>query len=634
MINGCSNAVTSAQRGNKADWEQCKAGDSPFAQKIKTVSNSTDRVLIVGYSPTGGGHTARTLNIVDEALTRGSLSAGSQVFFHVPPHWEGTPRPVLLGKLADKLVSQGVDVRLVESDKPVYGYLDEKTGCSNDPEILKRISLQPLRNKEKIGKNSFLEKYFPQKKPVHINDLRSYTPGDNLDNLPSISASRLIESIINVKGKDNVWVLSDMDPGLQKAALKQNICQERRVDQQNHAILLHRDDHNSNLAMANSVLAKVLDARGAKISHIEPGGKNTLIDAWRTSKSLNIDEHSTLNDRKTIINKIIFSAAHFANENPHNITHGCVFKGQGINHPDDIKKVVYVYAHKKTKIIAEHVLKQLENKHPDYNHVAFIFCGKDALPGYNAMHLAYLVDADGITTAGAGTSGEFAYLHREGNAKSGLLILPIENHNEQEAIANLLQHDFADYILRLGKGEKLEDGKKIDELVRHRYAMSADESKASDQLIKAISASDSYVEQAHDILFGKAGMDKTTIKLQSIQQEMYNNQDMKATRRYLKLYFQLTTYLTAKEIVFPVEIYFKENESPAITFHNSREISDLFNNKSTLMNLIQISTEDKIEQLPLFSQVKKIMTENISSLSIDTVNSLNEMFGHYMTTGF
>lgn len=68
-------------------------------------------------------------------------------------------------------------------------------------------------------------------------------------------------------------------------------------------------------------------------------------------------------------------------------------------------------------------------KNSDYINKVFVFCGKNFIPGYNAMHLSYLVDADGITIAGAGTSGEFSYLHREGGAKSNLLILPIENHN-------------------------------------------------------------------------------------------------------------------------------------------------------------------------------------------------------------
>ncbi|WP_042818490.1 hypothetical protein [Yersinia wautersii] len=67
---------------------------------------------------------------------------------------------------------------------------------------------------------------------------------------------------------------------------------------------------------------------------------------------------------------------------------------------------------------------------------------------------------------GAGTSGEFAYLHREGGSKYNILILPIENHNEQEAIADPLHLGFADYVLCINPGEGLENGRKIDEIAK------------------------------------------------------------------------------------------------------------------------------------------------------------------------
>lgn len=126
-------------------------------QRTNTLNNNPAKILIVGYSPTGGGHTARTLNIVKHALNSGTLPAGSQVWFHVPPHWEGTPRPTLLKTVVSKLVEKNIRVIFAESDKPVYGYLNATTGASNDPEILRRIALHPLRNKERNEKKSFFE---------------------------------------------------------------------------------------------------------------------------------------------------------------------------------------------------------------------------------------------------------------------------------------------------------------------------------------------------------------------------------------------------------------------------------------------------------------------------------------------
>ncbi|QUG76196.1 hypothetical protein GKQ23_14835 [Erwinia sp. E602] len=622
-------------KSHKTEGDE-KENKNSLLRNLNIVNNNIAKILIVGYSPTGGGHTARTLNVVEHALQRGSLPAGSQVYFHVPPRWEGTPRPALLEILAKTLLSNGISVILAESDKPVYGYLDEKTGSSNDPEILKRIALHPLRDKEKIGKNAFLNKYFPCQLPPQKSSFKNYTPGDDFENLPRISAFTMMENIIrmNDQKKDNIWVLSDMDPGLQKAAHKNCIPRKHRVDQQNHAILLKENDINSNLLLANAVLSKVLDARGAGISHIALGGKNTLIDAWKTATKLGVDEKTPSDDRKSIINKIIYPFAKSPDDSPCDIVNGCVLKGHGVDSPKAIEKVIYTYAHKKTNIIAEHVKKQLKTKHLDYLDKLFIFCGKNAIPGYNAMHLAYLTDADGITTAGAGTSGEFAYLHRKGGAKSSLLILPIENHNEQEAIADTLHLEFPEHILRIVSAEPIEYGKKIDEVVRRKSINQSGTKHDSGQLMKAISSPGSYVEQTHDILFSHADMSEQMINFWKIQRKMYHHQDMKATRLYLKLYFQLTTYLSMDNIHFPVEIFFKKDAPPAITFDDLLGVNRLFSNNTEMKKLINMSSEKAVYDLPLFNEVKCLMTRNKFPLSEDAISHLNEKFGHYMTTGF
>lgn len=636
MINECcSNGITSLPQQNIVDNSRA-AIKSDRLNNIERVSGDGNKILIAGYSPTGGGHTARTLNIIEHALKERTLSAGSQVYLHVPPHWEGTQRPSLLENLANKLVGTGIQVRIAESDKPVYGYLDAKTGSSNDPEILKRIALHPLRDKERTEKNNFLNRYFPQSTLQQQKEIKDYIPGDGVENLPRMSASSLIEKVISVNGhsKDNILVLSDMDPGLQKAAYKHGIPNEHRVDQQNHAILLKEADEDSNLVLANAVLAKVLDARGASISHIALGGKNTLIEAWKTATELGIDSATTLNDRRSIINDIIFPFAKSAHNSPHDVANGCVLKGHDVNSPEDIEKVIYIYAHKKTNIIAKHILNQLEIKNPDYINKLFIFCGKNSIPGYNAMHLAYLVDADGITTAGAGTSGEFAYLHREADAKSNLLILPIENHNEQETIADTLYLEFSDYVLRMNPGERLESGRKIDEFIRRNSVTNDGLETNSEKLMKAISTSGSYVEQAHDILFSRLNMDEQMIKFRSIEREMYTNQDMKATRHFLKLYFQLVSHISMEEVNFPVRIYFKSSSPPAAVFNNANEINELFRDNAELMSLLRMSSEERVEQLPLFRKVRGLMTKNIFPPSYDDINALNEKIGHYMTTGF
>ncbi|WP_395489114.1 hypothetical protein ACG1VR_14100 [Cedecea davisae] len=638
MISAYAREMDSLKPQNKVEWENKSIIENSPLLEVKNVSNDNVKILIVGYSPTGGGHTTRILNVVEYALNQGSLPVGSQVYFHIPPRWESTARPALLKNIANRLVSAGVQVKVTESDKPVYGYLDEKTGSSNDPKILKRIALHPLRDKKQFGKNLFLKNYFPQHHLPHKNEIRHYAKDDDLEILPRISATNLFENIIHISGhsKKNIWILSDMDPGLQKAAHLYDIPNVQRVDQQNHSLLLKKNDDDSNLSLANAILTKVLDAREANISHIALGGKNTLIDVLTMATTLGIDEKSTLTNRKATINKVIFPIAKLVNELPHDVINGCVLKGDNVNTPDDIEKIVYVYAHKKTNIVAEHICKQLAAKNCHYLNKAFIFCGKNAVPGYNSMHLAYLADADGITTAGAGTSGEFVYLHRESGTQSNLLILPIENHNEQETIANTLQLNFPDYILRLNLGEKLEHGGKIDELIERNNIKNNGIMSGSGKLMNAISASESYVKQTYDILFHNKEMDEEISALRNIQRKMYNDQDMKATRHYLKLYFQLTTYLAMDEIAFPIEILFKKkkNEKPAIIFNSAEEINFLFSDNNTIMALIDMSSEEKVNKLPLFYEVKKLMTQKTFPPSLDKINALNKSFGHYMTTGF
>lgn len=90
---------------------------------------------------------------------------------------------------------------------------------------------------------------------------------------------------------------------------------------------------------------------------------------------------------------------------------------------------------------------------------------------------------------------------------------------------------------------------------------------------------------------------------------MYNNQDMKATKNFLKLYFQLTTNFSMEDVRFPVDIYFKKDASPEIVFHNANEINELFSDNAKIMNIISMSSKESFNQLPLLSEVNNIMTK-------------------------
>ena len=66
-------------------------------QQIRNfLQNTGAKLVLVSYSPTGGGHTARLLNIIHMALETHSLPQHSMVILHIPCIWENTPRPVAL----------------------------------------------------------------------------------------------------------------------------------------------------------------------------------------------------------------------------------------------------------------------------------------------------------------------------------------------------------------------------------------------------------------------------------------------------------------------------------------------------------------------------------------------------------
>ncbi|MCS2160977.1 hypothetical protein MUU47_07515 [Scandinavium sp. H11S7] len=209
----------------------------------KFKQNPSAKFIVVGYSPTGGGHTGRLLNIIEMALEKKALQADSIVMFHIPCPWEGTPRSPLISALAKKLVEHNISVILAESDKSVYGYLNKDTGGSDDAAILKRMSHYPLRDTAANVDD--------KNKITGLNECHYFQLGTDLTHLPLISAKQLMSSIAATLGQniltERCYLLTDMDPGLQKAAAAVGIPGKLRLDQQNHAILLNLNDTQLNL---------------------------------------------------------------------------------------------------------------------------------------------------------------------------------------------------------------------------------------------------------------------------------------------------------------------------------------------------------------------------------------------------
>jgi len=599
--------------------------------------NRGAKVLVVGYSPTGGGHTGRLLNIIGHALEKGAFTSGCVVIFHVPPVWENIPRRAELDVLCRKLLQKGIAVVLAEATRPVYGYLDDKTGGSNDAMILERLACYPLRNRMKPQGNSCVD---------GLEQCVIYQPGMDIHSLPVIESKVLFSSLLRVLSRETlfnrVYVLTDMDFALQKAAACIGIPGHHRLDQQNHAILLETIHTQINFLPKYALLAKVLGGTGEKISHIAPGEKNTLGSMIDTAARLQINAGipvAVAQERiMKEIEKHLLSANAAAAKLQNCLKTGAAFVGaicsENVTRDYSKKNIVYIYAHKKTNSIAQHIQTRLAQNHPDYSCRVFIFCGSGATGNLNTLHLCYLADADGITTAGAGTCGEFRYLHRQVACQARLLVLPVEGHNEQAANLAYLSTSEAtkEYIYSMRAQENLQQ-------LLDRYLSIApvaiDKKQTMSDYFHAITCEKTYAAQAFELLFNQVSPSQQITFLQQLEVNMYQSPLLKGTRRYLKMVFQ-GMLLAEKGRQDAVDIWFSDKEINSHRFDNLWDLGMTIGNNTLLANVLGLQKEE-VAGLPLRLQIAsffKQVGKRWSSNSLIEMNKLKEELGEFMITGF
>ncbi len=625
---------------------------------VETAIKSANHLLVVSYSPTGGGHTGRTFSIIEQAMADGHLAKGDTVVFHCPPKWEGLERDDI-NQITGKLQKSGINVVFALADKTVYGYL-KPDGSSDDARILQRFASYPKReisNNLDIRASGVL--WTPEMAAPAAAGQAPITPTQHIYSKGAeltITAKHLMQSITEARGaagKDQIYVLTDMDPYLQKAAIKAGIPPDHCLDQQNHAILL-RDGATAAGPSTYGLLAKVLSASGGQISHIGLGDRNTLLPIKALAESLHITPETTRAQAKQIVvDKLHMEGKRIDLTQPYSKTAPGIMWPPDLA-PSDVKQVVYVYAHNNTPAIGEHIRQKIQEKDPSYTDKVFLFCGAAAVGKYNAMHLAYLAEADGITTAGAGTTGEFAYLHRNADDQSSLLLLPIRGHNEQEANAEYIQHEFKDLVLL--EKEVAGVNQQVDALVQQKPSSAAPlfdrpidspplsassgylssslspsesesllsasassgyfPSEASSPIFKdfpvsitspdrtmssfitAVSDAHTYSKQASDSLFTGV-TDEKTEKLREMEVSLRNDKTLKIDRRYLKLTFQLLEQIaheTSHDASKPYTVKFSQHGNE-FKFNSIEELQDLFKDESKLLKLLTSETsKSKIEE--------------------------------------
>lgn len=598
------------------------------------------KILMVGYSPTGGGHTARTLNIVRAAIESGQLAEGSTVVFSVPEKWGTRPKvPPQMLDLARNMRDRGINVVAVGADKSVKGFL-KPSGASDDPEIIGNIANQPKRAPVRMG---------------HIQEGAAYDGNDDVFHRDqTISGRDLVESMAKVLGKDamdnKVFLLSDMDPDLQKGGKQGGIPDEHRLEQSNHPIMLDLSSVEANLVPHKAILSKVLGGFGERVSYIGLGNKtNPIHDALKTADKLAITGETTKAEARTDVVRELLAKGRRAAPAEVLRSHegeGAVKPDEGIlfhkdiQKPEDVRNLIYVYAHGFQTAIGHHIQEQLNSDNPPeaYRNTMFVLCGPNAVKGSNAMHLGYVCDADAITTCGAGTNGEYAYLSKQAGAEASLMALPIKGHNEQETNADFLKADPA-IGPRVTVVKDYGDTRKsaIDDFVKDCYEKSAEkyaDGKDMESIIKGIENENTYVKQAHDLLFGLAEPDAQTKTIMQTQQAMRNDPGLKLTRKGVKVMEQVMEQakhiFTMASHTGKVEVRLAQ-KGRAHEFKNLQELYDkVFSSESAFRHFVQNDQVDNslhrmgsaakqmvkskgkepaVEQFPHFSELQALLKE-------------------------
>jgi len=641
---GCSYALNT-QTTNKSNKNKEKIDFSTIINKpicdnagiVKEMLNQANKILVTGYSPTGGGHTSRLFKVIEQAVLDGHLCKNDVVIFHCPPQWEDTINTEI-NKISKSLHDRGIAVIFTLADKVVYGYL-KPSGASDDVKIFDRLTQYPkrsIKNNQMDVANAGI--VFNAINSENKNILPTeYLYTIEAQNRHTISAQSLIKSIIDISKKDKIFIATDMDPYLQKAAAQNNISKDQRLDQQNHAILLNSDDRAINLDSKNAVLSKVLGGYGEKISHIELGGKNNLQQIINLTTKLNVDGNQLKSDIYIQIVQLIYNDGNRIdlNKDYNVIKAGIMWPNNLLS--SDVKNIVYIYAHKSTIVIGEYIRTKIINNDKNYINKIYIFCGNSTFSdsSINAMHVAYLADANGITTAGAGTSGEFAYLHKNAGSLSQLLVVPIEGHTEQKANADYLKKEFTNFV-DITNADQLYT--KINNLVEKNRKTHGKDNKIS-QFLTAISSEDTFIKQASEILFNNT---KNNFgNLREIQTKMRSDMNLKLQRNFIKIVFQALEQIKNNRNVSEISILLSTKSQPTTIFfkHFKSLLLDENNLKEfiiSISNTLDTPSNFKLD-LSLMSYVYNFVSNldqyNNNDFS-DNLNKLKEQFGQFYITGF
>jgi hypothetical protein len=390
------------------------------------------RVVVLEYSSTGGGHTARSLDPLKKAIQDGTLGAGDCVVIAAPPRWQhdadGGKVRTLHAK-AGELRALGVTVLIKQADKTTTG-LYMANGDSDNVAMLKDFVYKPQRQAEATP--SSLEP-----------DAPAATAEAPAPTRPGVSVKTLLHAVVEASGdREKIAVVGDMAPALQKAASALGI--EKSLEIGNHQGLFIGDGRAD---LGDKNLAYLHKASGSghanKLALVEyTNDVNVVPDLAGVLQQLGIDEQSSVRDsRKAALDHLLQHGKRLPLNSREPVAGGGLLVGPGVKRPDDVKALVYLYVNEYTNGTVNHIRDKMQAEPETYGQSVFAVCGRGALENTegptNVLHVMYAAHADGVTNAGFGTTSEFDYMVNNGYA-GDFVAFPVVNQHEQQANAAML----------------------------------------------------------------------------------------------------------------------------------------------------------------------------------------------------
>lgn len=387
-------------------------------------------MLVLEYSSTGGGHTARSLDPIIKAHQDGTLQAGDSVVVLAPPRWpedeDGKQIKTLHQKVA-ALKKLGLNVILKQSDKTVTGiYMPE--GPSDNVAMLKDFVYKPNRNNNQVS-------------------LSDRDTGNTVRLGKGHPAKQILGDVIAAVGEEHrgkITVLGDMAPYLQKAAKAMGI--ENAVEIGNHQGLFIGAAREQLDGKDLSYLSKASSSGLApKLALVEYDNETNVVrDLTPTLDNLGISAQTSKQAARGIALEHLFQCANQLDVNAVGTKADGIIVGPDAR-ADNVGAMVYLYLNKYTQGALDHIRSRINEGHPAYQNALFANCGKEAIApngetmgnareAKNILQVMYAANADGVTNAGFGTTSEFNYLANNGS-NADFVAVPVENQHEQEANA-------------------------------------------------------------------------------------------------------------------------------------------------------------------------------------------------------